>query len=42
MNFSVRKMEQQLRFYQQCVFLLAKCVKKHLWKNDILSKDAGH
>ena len=23
-------------------FLLAKFVKKHLWKSDILSKDAGH
>ena len=23
-------------------FLLAKCVKKHLRKSDILSKDAGH
>ena len=22
-------------------FLLAKCVKKHLWKSDILRKDAG-
>ena len=23
-------------------FLLGKCLKKHLWKSDILSKDAGH
>ena len=23
-------------------FVLAKCVKKHLCKSDILSKDAGH
>ena len=23
-------------------FLLAKYVKKHIWKSDILSKDAGH
>ena len=23
-------------------FLLAKCLKKHLWKSDNLSKDAGH
>ena len=23
-------------------FLLAKCLKKHLWKGDILSKDVGH
>ena len=22
-------------------FLLAKCLEKHLWKSDILSKDAG-
>ena len=25
-----------------CWFLLAKCLKKHLWKSDILIKDAGH
>ena len=25
-----------------CWFLLGKCFKKHLWKSDILSKDAGH
>ena len=25
-----------------CWFLLAKCLKKQLWKSDILSKDAGH
>ena len=24
------------------LFLPAKCVKKHLWKSDILTKDAGH
>ena len=23
-------------------FLLGKCLKKHLWKSHILSKDAGH
>ena len=23
-------------------FSLAKCVKKHLWMSDILTKDAGH
>ena len=25
-----------------CWFLLAKCLKKHLWQSYILSKDAGH
>ena len=25
-----------------CWFLLAKCLKKHLWKSDILSKGAGY
>ena len=25
-----------------CWFLSAKCLKKHMWKSDILSKDAAH